>query len=862
LVLHMNSIMMRNRTAATKPAATGLETDKMMKNMDKIDLLDAMFILKRQHKELKEHIQMNEPEVHKLRKKVSKLEDEKATLALEFMNQLAAFAFEADPDGARLKFEQELKNSSQQNVLLRGTVQQLEDQLHDFRKCHISETAQSRDDFNVRLKDMQVQLCDTQSEKTSLLEEVSDLRVQLDREGQQSESLRSKVKATDARHMVVLSQLEQNQKSKEAMECNFQEELGELNDSLITMETQNASFIDDITRYQKQLEAQSDKCAEYKSECAEYKIEFSVAGDDVTRYKKQLQEQSDKCAEYQRELGVAGDDITRYRQQLEAQTDKCAEYKQKLRVAGERHVQNIARLSKNKTSSGNDEPEDRIVCDEPTQNHKELTDMTALAAEQKTEIESLMAQQEMYEERATQIMMKKITEVDGLRDQNAILYKEMNDLVDKLGAQKKRYEKLEYDLKVLKKEARSSLLPVAEAIIVPQSPKHHGDVDVFGEKENQCIEVDQARDSMEKLKRQYMLVTELRAEISVLTSLKAERKQTLSNETEDENQSLLSRLAEKYDEAAVLETKLKNKSDIMDELRAEIDVWKALKNENAEGEASQASLLSSQLEQMTNEMNAERRLVEDLRAEIVRIEGEKTVNGMDRNELDGQITSLRVALTTAQIANVENETSHAKQLRNYEQSIERMETEIDEDLTKKDNEIEELKIALFDNEGKITNLQKESRQLCESMNKMSSSRKEDMDELQAELINKTRESSKMSREIQSLEMKLGGETKETCTEAEYYKKKVRELEADKNRRSSHIFMNKSALKEIQGENMKLRESLKRNNAERHMLREKLVSAKNADKADRTPPHSVQRLKQKNVLLRKEVGRLQQRFVVI
>merc|ERR1712043_72437 len=93
------------------------------------------------------------------------------------------------------------------------------------------------------------------------------------------------------------------------------------------------------------------------------------------------------------------------------------------------------------------------------------------------------------------------------------------------------------------------------------------------------------------------------------------------------------------------------------------------------------------------------------------------------------------------------------------------------------------------------------------------------DELQTELIDKTRSLSKMSRQLKTMESQLKEETEERTKELNFWKNKVKQLEAERNKQSSRGYMSESTMSQMKNENMKLRASVAKLTKDRESLQE-------------------------------------------
>mmetsp|Transcript_270 Transcript_270/g.433 ORF Transcript_270/g.433 Transcript_270/m.433 type:complete len:798 (-) Transcript_270:259-2652(-) len=756
------------------------------------DLYETISMLRAHNKELEETVASKDPELKKLRKELSKVEEEKAQQELDFMNQLAG----ADKGNSTAASTQEtieqlkkdnarLQQAAENERILRASVQELQGHLSEFRRVHISETKKLKDEAKARMKDMKEQSEDLQTEKSSLIGEISDLRMQLDKEVQEKHSFESQVKELQEKFQSVSDQLKQEKKAKQEAADRHEMELGELNDNLIEMETARAGLLDDMNRYQKLAERESKRSSEYKTQMDDLKNQMNTQSelDESTEtYRTQIAQLSETVAAREQSLSALGDEVVHLKETIEE---------------GERKALTMST--------------------ELSRAQHELETQMALATSRQSEIESLTTQREAFEKRSTRNLQDQVAEVDSLREQNDILYKEVDSLVERLNKETELVEKFKIENEELKVNMGPSSgnqgqqnkgLPVARAVPVASNALS-------------------PRSSVKNMVACF------------------EQGSTISTSTTTTVQDM--------EQLQAMQEKIDSQAETISALRAQID--KSSMNLNGKQDTEEVWELKNQLEEVASELNSERRYVQELKQEMEELKDAAWEDKPWNNE--SEMKALKAELEAAQLASSDMQNNHVQKVRSLEESVRIMQAEADEDVAKKEKEIAELQVSMYTLEDQITILKKEKEQLRIRLNNLAGSNNDELDELQTELIDKTRSLSKMSRQLKTMESQLKEETEERTKELNFWKNKVKQLEAERNKQSSRGYMSESTMNQMKNENMKLRASVAKLTKDRESLQEKIKSFK-SDKPGQTSAHYVQRLKEKNSMLKKEVERLQNR----
>ena len=281
------------------------------------------------------------------------------------------------------------------------------------------------------------------------------------------------------------------------------------------------------------------------------------------------------------------------------------------------------------------------------------------------------------------------------------------------------------------------------------------------------------------------------------------------------------------------------------------------------GQGEEIERLHSQVASLQHELADAYTNVEDLKAIISKLqtahdsELHHAQNSGKRNtrSIGAEVNTLKVELTKNQISKGEMQMGYMNKIHELEVKIDSMQAEMDDELQDKIKEMNQMQLTLTQKEDEIRQLQKEREQICSSVNNISSTRKEDIDELQEELMNLTAKTGDQAREIHSLKMQVE-EFELRKEETDGLNERIEELE-DELRRvpRSRTELSQTDAEIFKKENKMLRESLRELGVERRDLQEKLeVHLK-----EKTSSRSTQVLRERNAALKKEVERLTKRL---
>jgi hypothetical protein len=229
---------------------------------------------------------------------------------------------------------------------------------------------------------------------------------------------------------------------------------------------------------------------------------------------------------------------------------------------------------------------------------------------------------------------------------------------------------------------------------------------------------------------------------------------------------------------------------------------------------------------------------------------ESTVDELARKnvqKLHAQINTLQKELTRRQVKVSEIEIEAKRKISALEEAIDAAQMEMEESVCEKEKTIEDLKRAIEEKDRKAMLLEKEKEQLVLSVNDMMKSRRDEIDDLQKELMEMSTRSANGTREVQMLKLQIqeSGYRKEEMDRLRARVTELGDLLTGRRERSG------SDSSSLEIENSELRKKLRDAVAERQAAEDKLrdyVTEKGGSK-------QVQVLRDRNAALKHEVEKL-------
>jgi chromosome segregation ATPase len=345
-------------------------------------------------------------------------------------------------------------------------------------------------------------------------------------------------------------------------------------------------------------------------------------------------------------------------------------------------------------------------------------------------------------------------------------------------------------------------------------------------------ELQQVKDQREEWKQQHLLESKDKiANLTLQVDSLSEQLQRVAkerNEAQEQNQIHYSKF---------------------DSIRAEID-GKVNQFEIIHvADKEEISCLQKQVKSLEKELNDSLATVEDMKISLQeKEEVEETVENLQRqnqHSLDSQINKLQKELTHTRVTEAETETK----LQSLENSIATMQQDSRKALASKEETLVEMRKALGEKEGVIDRLGKEKEHLVLTMQDMTSSRRDEIDELQSELMEMSTRAANQAREVQALKVQLedGNYRKE---EMDRLRKNVREL-SQQLASQGRSMVHEEKTSELQLENNELRQRLRDTSFALKGAEDKMRDLV----ADKGSSKSMQVLRDRNASLKFEVEKL-------
>ncbi|GKY93078.1 hypothetical protein MPSEU_000276100 [Mayamaea pseudoterrestris] len=327
-----------------------------------------------------------------------------------------------------------------------------------------------------------------------------------------------------------------------------------------------------------------------------------------------------------------------------------------------------------------------------------------------------------------------------------------------------------------------------------------------------------------------------------------------------------------HSEKRQLENKVTLQEQEVDRLKSELSyclVSGSMQEEKKEShgcdEGDEVSRLRSQVHSLQEELSAAMTEIERLLDEVESLRNalrteprvsrtsEQALSPKSQRSYEAQINKLQVELTKTQVARNELQTELHKKISALEEELEALEAEAEDELEAKEKEMQVLADDLAGKDAKIAQLEAQQNQMCSSINDVSTSRQDDMEELQAELIAMTSRTTAQAREIQALKTKIEDTESRKGEYEKKLKSRINELEEEiadvtRNVRSQDV-------ENLRGENNKLRDALREIKLERNNLKDRL----DALASDKSNSKSAQVLRDRNIVLKEEVEKLTKRL---
>jgi chromosome segregation ATPase len=898
-----------------------------------------------------------------LRKELSKVEHEKAKIEREFMNQLSGLARENH--NVVSKLEDKLSESENQNATLTRLLKSIneekdqesvtaDDEVKSLRfkveeernarekeggahakECEQIEEAHAKEidqikeahakeieQMNTNLASADIEIADSRREldhlheevdglssrRQDLLEEVTATKLNLSREMKISESFSAQLKESEKSEELLRLELAE----KNAYVDAKNEELGEMNDSIIVMEEHKEMMKLEITDIRKQLLKEEELNSELKARNEELQTPVSS-----------------KCTSTQTEQkGAVSDEIRppmspSEREQLEDGVTKLEERLQRMQSKFSEKDQTIDILAGN-------------LSEERKLSKKLKSELRRLKGKSTDSSDTPIEQRIANEKRKSSTVKECQSEIDFLRNTNKVLNDEIKSLRRQNGNTVGNTQRSSSpDSRSQSNRSQSPQPRVRPNPMTPPPAARKGTINgpasprtpVSGmvarfERKNydlppqtsdgddetavtlptaleivdDLLERETVAGLQEKLSNEEALVAKLRADLETV-SMQANSSTNIELKLEESEQEIerLRILVEDYEEQqSELEMEIQ-RSDIdrrlqdreIERLQSEANdtrdqaYMQEEKKSEEDGNDEELIRLRAQVAALQPELDRTLTEIEKLQCEVDRLrvalkseqlaslqlvqqaqkqasdEDSLSVSVKDQKTYESEINFRMVEFTKIQMDKAQMEMEYMGSIKELETVIEALEVEADAELDEKQKELDELRSILSIKEGDIARLENEKAQICSSMKNASFSRKDDMEDLQVELLEATFKTTQQTREIQSLKAQIESFESRKGDLDKKLQGRLRELEDEVNstRQASNGQVSRQEFDDLKADNNDLRDSVRNVSVERRRLQERL----DALVTDKSSSKSVTVLRDRNTALKKEVEKLTKRL---
>lgn len=841
-------------------------------------------------------------EVVALRKELNKVENEKATMELDFMNQLSQIAREnADKVEALQKQLEQSKNhltAGESPIPQHQKTDEVE-QLKDDLKAADKELQVTRKDVD----DLYKKVDRLENQKAALVVQLTELQLQVDNGSKVISSLNDAMGESDKHFQNKIEKLEGELSQKNALIAKQNDDLEKMSEKVTRIGGQKTMLLEEITDLRMQLDRNDDATKAMKKKLDELnsvqngqeessRIGFlKQAAMNAEEKSEEIQAQMSSLENEMRSVTKSyKDDICRLEEAVALKETECERLQKILR---DKDLE-IKKLKDHKSESENVQKGLELKLEE---NVRSIADLK----------QQLVTQGLQRVSQEKELIASYATEGENTKDQLAELKRQFKSLEKKLAFETDTNTKLKAQLFEAKKHrphpvsttSRRDPAPPLESnkpTISPASLLYRNRSEslsscdghpglsptystVSGPPSNRSVKALAACFETNKIGKKPD--SPVLAQVSVFPFPEPEAEVPEGPDIEGfrrQINDLESQLDEAKSHNDFLQEKLHKQCEQVAELHAEIALLNATRasiQESSRKEVEQARLekkatidrLEQDLVTVRKQLEVESKLVEKLQNEVREMTSERlayeecTMDAFEKQKVKGQknhqseLNSLRNDLTNAQMKLASMEKEHQKQVKELEETIEDINVECDKELEEKSGEVDMFKHMYEQQLDMVTKLEKERSQLCEQMKIISNSRREEIDEMQADLMDKSAAVKNLQRALQTVEMQVEHQTNNT-KELEYLRERVSELEKERVPKGTAKHLKAFEMEKLEEENRKLKDQVRSITVERRGLQEKLKAVIDDHNALRTQP---QVLRERNEKLKKELARLSKKL---
>lgn len=851
-------------------------------------------------------------EVTNLRKELNKVENDRAAMELDFMNQLSKMARDHAEMVERLQKQLEHKHQSEKE--LDSDSSSSSSSSLNPRRTESVQVKQLMDDLKAADKELQVNRKDVdelykkvdklEGQKATLSQRITDLQLEVDNSSKVISSLNEAMVENDKHWQSRIDKFQTEIKQKAAVITKQSEEMKEMQEKVVRVEGQKTMLLEEITDLRMQLDRNDDAKKAMKKKLDELKLASSGEEESskIGVFKQAAMDAEDKAEEMKSKLESLENemrsvnksykvDISRLEEAAALKESECEQAHKMIRL---KDIE-IKNLTEQKTSIENTVKELKLKLEgnTPKGGGREIASPTS-------------SKRFSYQKHSLQSPVDDSIGNEGLMDKLNALERQMKTLEKKLAFEKETNMKLKGQLSDVRNQRPPPIVTSNRRVPAPpfgpptpptpaltpqssylrarsQSPSFRKD-DV--QKSPAVPPVTDSPSSTRSVKALAACfepnknATENTSPILVYapTPIVYAEPEIPDRVDIDDFQRQVNDLESQLDDAKsqneFLQKKLRTQCEQIGELHAEVAALSAMQTtihassqkefdqERSEHKAKIAKL-ESDLVEARKLLDAESKMVEKLQSEIGAMTSERlayeecTMDAFEKQVVKGQkshqseLNSLKVELTKAQMKIAALEKEHEKQVKELEATIEELNVDCDKELEEKAGEVDMFKHKYEQQLDMVTKLEKEREQLCEQMKTISNSRREEIDELQSDLMDKSTAVTTLKRALQAIQMQVEHQTDNT-KELEFLREKVQELESQRVPTGTALHMQGFEVEKLQEDNRKLKDQVRNITIERRSIQDKLNAVVEEYNAIRSQP---QVFRERNDKLRRELARL-------
>ena len=389
-------------------------------------------------------------DVTTLKKQLMKAQNDRAELEKDFMNQISMMAQENHENVEKLQKQLKMMQCEKNIIKANGSFEQSEEiyqleqevtQLKDMIAAQgdegvqqlvkkMSATEKEVKDVRDENKGLHKQVEELDSQKSTLLEEITHLRIDYDKEAKTVQSLRTEMEHMEKDFRLQEEKFQHDFVEQEETIQQHEESYGEMNDTIVELEGQKAVLLDEITGLRLQLDRENKTKGEMKTRIEELTKATMEAGDyKLVGMEKRANAAEENTSKLQANLNELQDELRSITASYKSDTARLEE-----RLSTRDAQLEELKESIEKKKQEVDEAQEKLdVANEEAKDLKrEIEKYEKACAEKEHEIASMVSQRISYEKKATRNIMDHVAEVEDLRAQCESLEDEVDYLKKRL----------------------------------------------------------------------------------------------------------------------------------------------------------------------------------------------------------------------------------------------------------------------------------------------------------------------------------------------------------------------------------------------------------------------------------------------